>query len=367
MILRTSTLALFTSLSCTAIDRSPAPNWQVEDDTVSIDRPTPARFATSEVELGDPLPSPAVTARVTTLEISTSPSYPPLPGRVAEIRVRIGERVKEGDKLVRIQTGDLPVLQAEVAAARLAVETKQATVDKLERMVEARLAAEHELTLARAELAEARLAAKTARARLRSLSVGRAGESSFWVLASRSGTVVQLDAALGQQVRPDQDLPVATVADLEEVLVVADVSQREAVRLYTGARAQISVPGSTHTPLEGVVEQVLDVVDPDRQTVPVRIRVANGERWLRPNAYVDVGFEPAEQAPVVRVPASAVVRDGARTVVFVETAERRYQAREVEVGRRNKTEAEIIRGLAVGERIVTSNALLLLNAIELEA
>jgi multidrug efflux pump subunit AcrA (membrane-fusion protein) len=66
------------------------------------------------------------------------------------------------------------------------------------------------------------------------------------------------------------------------------------------------------------------------------------------------------------VPASAVVRDGAKTIVFVQVGELRYRAREVELGRRTKDVVEILHGLENGERIVVSNALLLLNAIELQ-
>lgn len=343
-----------------------SPSWHVENESVQLERPSPARFSSHVVELGEPLPSPTVTARVTTIERLVAPSYPPLPGRVAEIAVRVGDRVKEGDKLVRIKTGDLTVLQSEAAAARLNVATKEATIGKLERMVEARLASERELILARAELAEAKLAARTAQSRLRSLSVGRAGNEGFWVLANRSGTVVQLGAALGQQVRPEQDTPVATVADLDEVMVIADVTQPEAGRLAVGGTARISIPGSTDAPLDGTIELVSDVVDPERQTVPVRVRVANTERRLRPNAYVDVEFVTSASAPVLRVPASAVVRDGSKTVVFIDLGDQRYRAREVEVGRRSKSEVEIIRGLEPGEPIVVSNALLLLNAIELQ-
>ncbi len=343
------------------------PSWHVQDDEVSLDSPSPVRFDVAKVVLGDPLPSPTVTARVTTVELLTSPSYPPLSGRIAEIPVRMGDRVESGDRLVRVQTSELPTLQGELATARLAVETKQAMIDKLERMVEARLAPEHDLILARAELAAARLAVKTAKSRLHSLAVGDAGDASYWILASRSGTIVQLDAALGQAVRPEQSVPVATVADLDEVLVIGDVSQREAARLHTGDRALIRVPGSMAEPIEGNIELVSEVLDPERQTVPVRARAANLERQLRPNAWVDVGFAPTEQTPVVRVPSSALVRDGAETIVFVQTDGHRYRARRVEVGRRSKDLVEIVRGLAPGESIVVTNALLLLNAIDTAA
>jgi membrane fusion protein, heavy metal efflux system len=363
----TIALATLTTLGCSEAVGGAPRNWQVDGDRVSLAQPSRARFDVAEAALGDPLPSPRFAARVATLELLTSPSYPPLSGRIRETRVRIGDHVEKGHKLVRIQTSDLPTLEGELAAAKLAVKTRAATVEKIERMVEARLAAEHDLTVARAELAEAQLLAKTAKARLRSLAVDRSADSSFWVVAHRSGVVVQLDAALGLQVGPDQTLPLVTVADLDDVLVVTDVPQREAARVQVGHTARITVPGSMQEPLTGTVEVVSDLVDPERQTVPVRIRATNVDRRLRPNAHVEVSFESSAHEPVVRVPAGAVVRDGAKTVVFIAAGdELSYRARNVELGRRTKGEVEVVRGLQAGERIVTTNALLLLNAIDLE-
>ncbi|PRP94828.1 efflux RND transporter periplasmic adaptor subunit [Enhygromyxa salina] len=360
-------IPLLFTLACAEAEGQPPRHWAVDDGRVSLGQSTPARFELAEVTTGEPLPAPKVTGRVQAVELLTSPSYPPLAGRVEATRVRIGDQVAEGDPLVQVRTTDLPALEGELASARLQVQTKAATVEKLERMVEAKLTAEHDLIIARAELDEARLSARTARAQLRSLSVARSGDSSFWILAQRSGTVVQLDATLGQQVGPSQALPVATIADLDEVLVIADVPQREAARLQVGAQAWVTTPGSIHAPVAGEVELVSALVDPDRQTVPVRVRVANNERALRPNAYVDVAFTAVDQDPVVRVPAGAVVRDGPQTIVFVDVGTRSFEIRKVEVGRRSKNEVEVIRGLASGENIVTTNALLLLNAVDLDA
>lgn len=354
-------------LGCGMAEGSPPPSGPDADGLAAPGHQVRARFDVADVALGDPLPGPSFAARVTTLESLTSPSFPPLAGRVRETLVHIGDHVEQGTKLVRIQTPDLPTLEGELAAAQLAVQTKAATVDKLEQMVEARLAAERELVVARAELAEARLQAKTARARLRSLSVDRSRDSSYWILANRSGTVVQLDAALGLQVGPDQQQPVATVADLDEVLVITDLPQREAARVQAGATARVHVPGTMQEPLTGTVALVSDLVDPERQTVPLRIRVPNGERRLRPNSFVDVSLDPADRTPVVRVAAGAVVRDGSKTVVFVDTGDDAYLPREVELGRRTTDEVEVVRGLRAGEKIVTTNALLLLNAIDLES
>ncbi|MEO5728662.1 MAG: efflux RND transporter periplasmic adaptor subunit, partial [Byssovorax sp.] len=249
---------------------------------------------------------------------------------------------------------------------RLAIQTRQAMVERTRQLVESRAGAQNDLIVAESELAEAKLAAHAAGAKLSSLQIAQSGDTTYWVLATRSGTVVQLDAAPGKQVGPDKDKPVATVADLDEVLVLGDVPQRDAVMLTAGMKALVSFAGSTSAPIEGVVETVSEVVDPERQTVPIRVRVKTGERKLRPNAYVDLTFTPSGDAPVVQVPAEAVVSDGAASVVFVETEPGVFRRRPVQLGRQTKEKAEIASGLAAGERVVTSGALLLLNSLDVQ-
>ena len=63
----------------------------------------------------------------------------------------------------------------------------------------------------------------------------------------------------------------------------------------------------------------------------------------------------------------AVVRDGASAVVFVEVKQGAFARRPVVVGRRSHNEVEIVHGLALGERVVTTGALLLVNALDMGA
>jgi len=344
------------------------PPFSATADAVTLHQgaPTPLKFVTAEVTDGDPLPLPPVTARVATVETMTAPSMAPLSGRVVSVNVRLGDRVKEGDRLIEVRTADLPTLQHDLRAAELSIRTKKAIVDRLKGLVEARAASQNELTVAQSELDEAKLAASAASEKIKSLSIKQADATSYWVLANRSGVVVQLDAAPGKQVGPEGDKPIATVADLGEVLVLADVSQKDAATLEAGAPVEIRFPDGVDTRVKGSIETVSDVVDPDKQTVPVRVRVNNEKKILRPNAFVNVVFSPKPEQKIAGVPAAAVVSDGAESVVFVETEPGSFKRRRVELGRRSKERAEITSGLRAGERVVTSNALLLLNALDVE-
>jgi cobalt-zinc-cadmium efflux system membrane fusion protein len=333
---------------------------------VTVHKDSPIHFAVAPVEAGEPLPLNPVTARVTTVEALTSPSFAPLSGRVVEAAVRPGDHVKQGQKLVEIRTADLAALEHDVHAAELGVQTRSASVGRLRALVDSRAASENDLLLAESELEQAKLALRTSKSRLSSLQVQRADDTTYWVLATRCGVVVQLDATPGLQVGPERSSPIATIADLSEVLVVGDVPQGDAVDLTVGAPTKIYPGGLTSEPIAGSIEAISEVVDVERQTVPVRVRVDNRNHKLRPNSYVDLALGSPGHRNIVLVPSSAVVRDGGDAVVFVQRAAGHYERRQVHLGRQGRDRVEITSGLKAGEEVVTSSALLLLNAIDIQ-
>jgi cobalt-zinc-cadmium efflux system membrane fusion protein len=344
------------------------PAFRVDKDSVSITDKGPVAFEVAQARQGTGLPLPPVTARIITVEALTSPSVAPLAGRVMEAKVHLGDHVAKGEQLVLVRTADLPTLEREVRSAQLAVNTRSASVDRMRALVESRAGSQNDLILAQSELEEAKLALQAARARIESLQIAHGkDDTTYWVLANRSGTVVQLEATPGSQVGPDRAAPVATVADLAEVLAVADVPQRDAVELQKGTPARVFPFGAAGDSVLGNVEVVSEVVDPERQTVPVRVRVDNQARKLRPNAYVDLSFTVQGRNNTVLLPAASVVLDGPNAVVFVETKKGTFVRRQVVVGRRTRDEVEVLSGVAVGERVVTTGALLLVNAINIEA
>jgi membrane fusion protein, heavy metal efflux system len=344
-------------------------NFWVEGSAVHLRKGAshPVKFITEPVKLGTRLAPAPVAARVTTLESRTAPSFAPLDGRVEKVAVRIGDRVKAGDKLVQVRSGDLATMRREVRAAKLAIETKKALVERHRKLVESRAGSRNDLAVAESELREATLTSHAAQAKLRSLTVKQDGDTSYWVLANHAGTVVQLDAVMGKQVGPDRDHPIATVADLEEVLIVADVPQKYAENLSPGLEVLLRKPGSQEEPVHGKVEVVSEMLDPDRQTVPIRIIAKNVGGKLRPHSFVEATFVPDPKEKILRVATEAVVSDGANTVVFIETSPGILQRRSVDIGRQTKEWTEIRAGVRDGEQVVVRGALLLLNTLEIQA
>jgi len=171
---------------------------------------------------------------------------------------------------------------------------------------------------------------------------------------------------MGQEVGPDRAEPLMVVAELDEVIVTADVPEGDVAGLHVGEPAQVLPTGGNEPGVTGRVEYIGEVVDPQRRMVEVRVRVLNADHVLRPNAFVQVAFAPAA-SPRVVIAAEAVVTDDQQSFVFVHSPDQpgALQRREVVLGRQHAGRVEIARGLEPGETYVSKGALLLLNAVDL--
>jgi len=342
-----------------------ATQLRVTGDIVSLrmENAPAGLFEVSAVRPTGALAPPPVAGRVATLDARTGPSFAPLEGRIAQVMVKLGDAVKRDTKLVLVRSPDLATLQRELKTSLVSLATKKTMSERVRRMVDLRAASQNDLLVAESELAEAELAVTSARTRLASLNIRVADDGGYWVIAQRSGIVVQLDATVGKEVGPDKDRPVATVGDIDEVQVLADLPPREAAHVAVGDLADIREAGDQKVVAIGRVEMVSQVLDQERQTIPVRIRVKNDPPVLRPHAFVEVILTPRKGETTVVVPAESIVSDGARAAVFAEVRPGSYQRRYVRIGNRTHDQVEIVSGLEPGTRIVTRGALLLLSAL----
>lgn len=364
---RLACLVLLLCAACKAwSDPARAAREAPVDESVLATGAERASFEVVPARQGGAPPLPVVTARIAPVETLSSSVHAPLAGRVVSVRVRLGDTVKEGESLLLVRSAALPTWIQARRSAELSIRRHADRVERLRALVDAHAGAQHDLTLAEAELAEARLTLRSVRAQLVSLQLARGlDDTTYWVRASRSGTVVQLDAVPGALVGPGTP-PIATLADLSEVLAIADVAPRDARVLQRGSAAWVT-SAAGRQPVEGRITLIPEVLDPARQIVPVRIRLENAQRRLKPNAHVEVRFGPTGgDGRSVLVPSSAVVRDGATAVVFVQTESGALVRRPVVLGRGGQ-EVEILAGLEPGERVVVRNAMLLVNMIDPEA
>lgn len=331
---------------------------------LSADAPQWKYVELAVAQSGPRLAPPPAPGRVDFDEKRTDSIGAPLQGHVESVAVRLGDAVTPGARLFSVRSAAFAELDREVAQAEHALAVKQRIAERTRALVEIQAAPEKDAAAAEAEHKDAELVLRAAVAKRRSLEVGPGRDGLFWVRAPHGGTVVDLAVNPSQQVGPDREKPLARISNLDEVLILADLPEGDALDLGRGSPVRIRTAGG-RVERAGAVDRVSAVVDPHRRTVEVRVRAQNRDRALRPNAFVEVALQQDAEAKVVKVPEEAVVTDGSNSYVFVARETGRLARQLVLTGRRRDGAVEIREGLEPGARFVARGALLLLNQIEL--
>lgn len=160
---------------------------------------------------------------------------------------------------------------------------------------------------------------------------------------------------------PPAGQAVVTVMDLSQIVARAHIAQDQASRLKIGDEATISVAG-IDKPLDGKVTLVSPALDPDSNTVEVRVAAANPGARLKPgsSAHVEIVAQTVAHAIVIPAAALLTATDGSSSVITLGTDDK-PKSQDVKVGIRNGDDAQITDGLKAGDRVVTTGAYELSN------
>lgn len=282
----------------------------------------------------------------------------PLSGRVAALKVALGQRVKRGQVLAVIASGDLAQAYDDDDKARDAFDLAAKALERARGVREAGGAANKDLEAAQSAYNQAAAEQTRARARLKSLNGAEAGRTRELVLtAPQAGVVTTLSIASGVQVS-DPTAVLMTVTNIDRVFVTANVAESDVGRIGLGAAADITLTAFPGQTLHGRVAEVNAVVEPDTRRQKVRIAMPNADGRLMPNMYAEVRIA-APSTGGVFVPQSALLMNNDTTSVLVEVRPWVFQRRAVQIGDETEAAARVQSGLAAGERVVVKGGVLL--------
>ena len=290
-------------------------------------------------------------------------------GRLAELKVEEGSRVREGELIARLESADY---QAQVSRASAQVQRAQADLAENQRqlrlaegltrekvMAQDQLeAVESKVRIAEADVAQARADLDFAQATLRNTRI----------LAPFTGTVVKKMAEVGESVAPippgvnlsTSSGAVVALADLDTLEVEVDVAESNVARLGPEQPAEVAVEAFPDRRYRAVLRQVIPTADRTKATVQVKVTILDKDQNLKPEMSAKVTFleraRPAEpggapEAPVVTVPAAALATREGRSVVF-EVADGKARQRVVVTGPSRQGQIVIQQGLAGTETLV---------------
>ena len=185
------------------------------------------------------------------------------------------------------------------------------------------------------------------------------------VFAQSDGFIAHLGVREGIYVTPATEI--MSIAELDQVWVLAEVFERQAAWVRPGQRADVELDYLPGKRWQGTVDYVYPELDETTRTLKVRLRFDNTDQVLRPNMFTRVTILGTETDAVVHVPRAAVIRGGKVNRVVVSLGDGRFRAQPVDIGIESGDRVEIRRGVAPGEQVVTSGQFLIDSESNIDA
>jgi cobalt-zinc-cadmium efflux system membrane fusion protein len=286
---------------------------------------------------------------------------PRVGGIVVEVRKRLGEAVKHGEVLAVLESRDLADLKSRLATAQKRLELARSLYRREAQLWREKISAELDYLNAKTQLAEAEIAVVTANDQLDALGIeiGQnkrpANLARYELRAPLSGTVMEKHLVAGEAVQADTT--VFLIADLSEVWGSFNVPANDLNRVRAGQKVRVKVPDLGYE-AETAIDYLGALVGEQTRSAPAHVHIDNPEQRWRPGLFVSI--EVIEDLAAVPV---AVALEGVQTwrdfdAVFVQLGDQ-FEVRPLQLGRRDATHAEVLQGLAAGERYAVANSFVL--------
>ena len=200
---------------------------------------------------------------------------------------------------------------------------------------------------------------------IKKLNKKRRASQFVKIFAKQDGIVAKLNVREGMFVMPQKE--VMSLADLSSIWLLAEVFESQAGWVKAGQSAEVKLSYLPGREWEGEVEYIYPSLDPKTRTLKVRLRFDNVDEALKPNMFADVTIYGGAKREIIIIPREALIRTGNDERVIVSIGEGRFQPREVTAGIESGEFIEIINGLSVGDKVVTSGQFLIDSEASLKA
>jgi membrane fusion protein, multidrug efflux system len=283
-------------------------------------------------------------------------------GQIREVHVTEGQLVRRGQPLFtldsRLNQAILAQQEAQLAANRAQIVRFQADAVRYQSLRGEGFAAQQRFEQATAEAAAAVANARATEALIQQTRLNIEFAS---IVAETDGKLGVLPLRVGNVVRQAENVAMATITQMNPILVQFNVPERWLPQIRTALNAgEVPVTalgdGVQGPPAEGRLVFVDSAVDTATGTIQLRARFDNPEGALWPGQYVRVTLVPTIEQDAISLPAAAVQTGQQGRYVFVLTPEGQARRRPVQLVRTLRDRAVVRGEIAAGEKIIVDGA-----------
>ena len=287
----------------------------------------------------------------------------PITGRVSDLYVSLGDIVKKGQVLARINSIELTQTQLTLIKSSQLIGLKTKAVERAKLLFEADVISKAEMLRIENELEAVKADYRASRDQLLVLGMSEkavekletSGQiNSFADIRSLfDGIIISRAINVGQIVNPQDNL--FHIADLSKLWAVANIPEQQASFIQKDEVVSIEIPALDNKQIEAKIVFEDSIVDPQTRTVMVRAELDNLGLLFKPDMLTSM-YIRSKKISKLAIPISSVVRENDRKYVLVQNTPKTFRLREVELGMRDGNLISIISGLSEGETVVTDGA-----------
>ena len=279
-------------------------------------------------------------------------------GRVLHIDARLGDTVKKGQLLLRVQSADIAGAFSDYQKAVADEQLARAQLERSTLLHDKGAISLNDLQIAQNTENKAKVDVATAAEKLRVLGNPTLDHPTAVVeiRAPISGFITDQQVTNAAGVQGLSSPNPFTISDLSYVWILCDVYENELSNVHLGEEADIRLNGYPDQVFTGIINNIGPILDPNIRTAKVRIEVRN-PGLMRPGMFVTATFYGLHKQKRAAVPATAVVHLHDRDWVYVPVTNNQFRRTAVVGGDMLPGGMqEIISGITPGQRVV-ANAL----------
>ncbi len=300
--------------------------------------------------------SPDVARTVPVISIAT--------GRVVEVKARLGDTVKKGQLLMRVQSADIAAAFSDYRKAQADEKLAAVQLERAKLLYEKGAFSLNDYQTAEDVENKAQVDVETAAEHLRVLGSPLDQPSGIVdVYAPVSGVITDQQVTNAAGVAGLGSPNPFTISDLSHVWIICDVYENDLANVHVGETADVRLNAYPEKVFKGRIANIGPILDPNLRTAKVRIEVENSG-LMKIGMFVTATFHSEKKEMHAAVPADAILHLHDREWVYMPAGNKTFRRVEVTAGETlSNSMQEVISGVQAGQQVVT-NALVLQNTVE---
>ena len=282
-------------------------------------------------------------------------------GTVKAVNVELGDYVEKDQVLAIIRSGDVADYGKQFIEAKSDYEIAKKNQQVAEDMYASKLMSASDYLQAKQAFtkAEAGLAKAQEMQKIYSIS----NTNDYIVKAPIAGFVIEKNINKDMQIRSDNGDNIFTISQLSDVWVLANVYETDINKVKEKDTVSVTTIAYPDTVYKATIDKVYNVLDPLSRVMKIRVKLNNPNYLLKPDMYGNVVVNYAEPRKMLTISSSALVFDNSNNYVLIYNGGKNFTVQKVDVYKTIGSKAYLKSGLKETDKVVTSNQLLIYNAL----